>query len=450
MRYLTKLGLIAALVIGIIVTSAHLTPAANPSVPPNAPLSVEQLQATLDRKDVAGAIRLVESGWSYQYEEYYGGKLTSQILDADAIRRQLEAISRSTGRRSALIYIIPTDDQLELILVPPGARPIHRRISAVNRQTLLQFVQSFRDGVMNPETKRSDYLQSAQRLYRVLISPLELDLRKLRIDTLIFCLGGGLRTVPLAALHDGKRFLVEKYNLAVIPAFNLLDPRPTKLQGANVLAMGASKFEEQSPLPAVPLELTTIAKTLWRGEVLLNQDFTLANLQAYRAKSPFEIVHLATHADFAPGSISDSFIQFWRERLSLNRLRDLGLRSPSVQLLVLSACRTAVGNPQAELGFAGLAIMSGSKAAIASLWQVSDLGTLVLMSEFYRQLKKTLKPDALRRTQIALLSKQVSLKNSPALSNRTRSLPSELKNRREPDLSHPYYWAAFTLVGNAW
>ncbi|MBC7970122.1 MAG: CHAT domain-containing protein, partial [Verrucomicrobia bacterium] len=137
MRYLTKLGLIAALVIGIIVTSAHLTPAANPSVPPNAPLSVEQLQATLDRNDVAGAIRLVESGWSYQYEEYYGGELTSQILDANAIRQRLEAISRSTGRRSALIYIIPTDDQLELILVPPGARPIHRRISAVNRQTLL-------------------------------------------------------------------------------------------------------------------------------------------------------------------------------------------------------------------------------------------------------------------------------------------------------------------------
>ncbi|WP_254722053.1 CHAT domain-containing protein [Kovacikia minuta] len=214
--------------------------------------------------------------------------------------------------------------------------------------------------------------------------------------------------------------------------------------------MGASQFEELSPLPAVPLELNTIAESLWSGKVLLNQNFTLANLQAYRAKSPYGIVHLATHADFAPGSISDSYIQFWNERLSLNRLRDLGLRSPPVQLLVLSACRTAVGNPQAELGFAGLAVMSGSKAAIASLWQVSDVGTLVLMTEFYRQLKTAIKPEALRRSQIALLRKQVSLTNSPALKQHPEPLPPELKEGQEPDLSHPYYWAAFTLVGNAW
>ncbi|HEY9655521.1 MAG TPA: CHAT domain-containing protein [Crinalium sp.] len=451
MRHLTKLSLIALLVIGLVLTVAHPIRAVDPAVNlPISPLNVPQLQATLDRKDVAGAIRLVESGWSYQYEQYYGGKLTSQILSAEKIRERLETISKSTGRRSALIYIIPTDDQLELILVPPGASPIHRRITAVNRQTLLQFVQSFRNGVMDPQTKRSDYLESAQRLYRVLISPLEVDLRDLKINTLIFCLGGGLRTVPLAALHDGKRFLVEKFNLAVIPAFNLLDPVPTKLNGTKVLAMGASKFEELSPLPAVPLELTAIAKNQWQGEILLNQNFTLANLQAYRAKSPFGIVHLATHANFSPGSISDSFIQFWQERLPLNRVRDLGLRSPPAQLLVLSACSTAVGNPQAELGFAGLAVLSGSKAAIASLWQVSDLGTLILMTEFYRQLKTTMKPDALRRTQIALLSKRVSLKNNPLLGgNRSLTLPPELKDRQD-DLSHPYYWAAFTLVGTAW
>ncbi len=450
MRHLTRRSLLAPLAIGIVLAATNLTVAADPTVQLSAsPLSVEQLQEALDRKDVVGAIRLVELGWKYQYEQYYGGELISQILEADAIRKRLDAIARSTGKRSALVYAIPTDDSLELILVPPDAPPIHRRMSSVNRQTLLQFVQSFRDGVMDPDTKRSDYLQPAQRLYRILISPLERDLRALRINTLIFCLGSGLRTVPLAALHDGKRFLVEKYNLAVIPAFNLLDPRPTELKGAKVLAMGASKFEEQSPLPAVPLELETIAKTLWQGEVLLNQNFTLANLQTHRARFPYSIVHLATHADFAPGSISNSYIQFWDKRLSLNRLRDLGLRSPPVQLLVLSACRTAIGNPQAELGFAGLAVMSGSKAAIASLWHISDIGTLVLMTEFYRQLRTTMKPDALRRTQMALLSKQVSLKNSPALSTRTRSLPPELKNRQD-DLSHPYYWAAFTLVGNAW
>ena len=259
-----------------------------------------------------------------------------------------------------------------------------------------------------------------------------------------------MRTAPLAALHDGDRFLIEKYNLAIIPAFNLLDSRPVSLKGAKVLAMGASDFEEQSPLPFVPLELTTIAQYLWSGDVLLNRDFTLENLRAYRTKQLYRIVHLATHADFAPGSILDSYIQFSDQRLTPNRFRELSLSYPEVQLLVLSACRTAVGNTQAELGFAGLAVMSGSRAAIASLWQVSDAGTLALMTEFYRQLKTSNKTEALRRTQIAMLSKQMSLKNNIALRSRTNSLSSDLSDSQINDVSHPYYWAAFTVIGNAW
>ncbi|WP_254722054.1 CHAT domain-containing protein [Kovacikia minuta] len=228
MRRLFRLSCIALLVFGLSLTAIRSTPAATPAERQQAtPLNVEQLQETLDRQDVAGAIRLVELGWQYQYEQYYGGELTTQFLDADGIRQRLEDISRTTGKKVALIYAIPTPNHLELILLPPGARPIHHRVSSVNRQTLVQFVQSFRDGVMDPDTPRLDYLQPAQRLYRILISPLEQDLRALRLNTLVFCLGGGLRTVPLAALHDGKQFLTEKYNLAILPAFNLLDHRPT-------------------------------------------------------------------------------------------------------------------------------------------------------------------------------------------------------------------------------
>lgn len=413
-------------------------------------LDVEKLKQLLDRKDIAGAIQLLEVNWNRQYEDYYQGQLTTQVLDAEAMSQRLLTLFRLTGKRSALIYAVPTPNHLELILVPPGARPIHRRVAAADRTTLLQSVKAFRDEVMDPVSNRSAYLPPAQRLYQFMISPLEQDLKAYRIDTLIFCLGGGLRTLPLAALHDGNQFLIQKYNLAIIPAFNLLDYRPASLKGARVLAMGASQFEEQVPLPSVPLELSTIAANLWSGDVLLNQDFTLANLRTYRTWQLYRIVHLATHADFTAGPAQNSYIQFWDQRLSPDRFRELNLRYPEVQLLVLSACRTAVGNAQAELGFAGLAVMSGSKAAIATLWPVSDVGTLVLMTEFYQHLRTSSKTEALRQAQIALLNQQIRLSNSIALRSRTTSLPPELKTNQNTDISHPYYWAAFTVIGNAW
>lgn len=400
--------------------------------PPLSWLNVEKLQQLLDQQDVVGAIQHVERGWQAQFENYYQGRLSTKLLDAATISRQLANLFRLTGTRSALVYAIPTPNHLELIVVPPGAAPVHHRVTGATRTTLMETVNAFKREVMSPISSRARYLPPAQKLYQLMIAPLETTLKQNRIDTLIFCLGGGLRTVPIAALHDGDRFLVEKYNLALIPAFNLLDPRPVSLKNARVLAMGASEFAAQVPLPAVPVELQTIATQLWPGDVLLNQNFTVDNLKSFRDKQIYRIVHLATHADFAPGSIQNSYIQFWDQRVSPNRFQELRLNFPEVELLVLSACRTAVGDPQAELGFAGLAVMSGSRAAIASLWSVSDAGTLALMTEFYRQLKTVNKSSALRKAQVAMIQEMLPLDD-------------EIRNA-----AHPYYWAAFTVIGNPW
>ncbi len=393
-------------------------------------LDVVYLQELLDRGDVVGAIQKVELGWQAQYESYYQGRLTTQLLDAAGISQRLAEMARLTGDRSALVYVIPTPNYLELMMVLPNGQPLHRRVT-IKRTDLMQQVDNFKGTVANQLSTRAQYLPPAQQLYQLMIAPLEPILKENRIDTLIFCLGGGLRTVPIAALQDGDRFLVEQYKLAIIPAFNLLDARPVSLKNAKVLAMGASEFAAQVSLPAVPVELQTIATNLWSGEVLLNQDFTLDNLRSYRDQQAFRIVHLATHADFLPGSVQDSYIQFWDQRLSPNRFQEMRLNFPVVELLVLSACRTAVGDPQAELGFAGLAVMSGSRAAIASLWSVSDAGTLALMTEFYRQLRTANKSEALRQAQLSLIK--------PA---------APLATIRNP--SHPYFWAAFTVIGNPW
>ena len=366
--------------------------------------------------------------------------MTSSLLSVEQIGYSLNRIAQLTGKKTALVYVISTPKQLELMLVPPSGKLSHQRVAAANQKLLTETVKTFELGVVNVDSQPSDYLPAAQQLYQWIIAPVESELKAQQIDTLIFCLGGGLRSVPMAALHDGHRFLVENYSLAIIPAFNLLDQNPARLAGTRVLAMGASQFQKAGSLRAVPMELATISK-LWRGEFWLNRDFTLEKLKARRSAAAFGILHLATHAMFATGAVDASYIQFWDTQLQLSHLQDLGLRFPVVQLLVLSACQTALGDKNAELGFAGLAVQSGAKTALASLWSVSDTGTLALMVNFYQRLKSApIKAEALRQTQMAMLRGQPDLHGV---------LTSELASTQD-DLSHPFYWAAFTVIGNPW
>jgi CHAT domain-containing protein len=415
------------------------------------PINSKDLQRSLDSNNFVEVIQQVELGWQYQYETYYQNKLKSQYFELPEIRQQLANINKSTKSNSALLYAIPSPDGLHLILVTAKGDTIHKTVKEANAKTLAEVANILRLNIVNPQTTSAEYLPPAQQLDRWLIQPIAAELKAKKIDTILFCLGTGLRGLPLAALHDGRQFLVERYNLALIPAFNLLESRSTALKGLQVLAMGADKFTNNTNLPAVPLELATITQQgFWRGNVFLNEAFTLKQFQQSRSKTPYGIVHLATHADISAKSVQDSYIQFWDQRLQLDRVRDLRLDKPAVQLLVLSACRTALGTPNAELGFAGLAVQSGAKAVLASLWSVDDVGTLVLMSGFYQRLKAApIKSNVLRNTQIAMLKGDLTL-NSSAISRVRGSLPAELEPSQVRDLSHPYYWAAFTMIGNPW
>jgi len=271
---------------------------------------------------------------------------------------------------------------------------------------------------------------------------------------LIFSMDTGLRTLPIAALHDGKQFLVEKYSFSLIPSLSLTDTRYFDLRNSQVLAMGVSEFppdSDQPPLPAVPLELSTV-NSIWPGISLLNNQFTIENLRARRAQGKYPIIHLATHGEFQAGGASNSYIQFWDRKLHLDELRELKFNESPVELLVLSACSTAVGDDDAELGFAGLAVQAGVKSALASLWYVSDAGTLGLMTEFYQQLRRVpIKAEALRQAQLAMLRGDVRLQDGYLYNSRNRApLPRSLANRGNRSLSHPYFWAAFTLIGSPW
>lgn len=386
------------------------------------------------------------------FAKYFGEEIIKTPLTAENIQETLKTIESKTGDKAAIVYVRSFSDQLELVLVSSESSPIRRTIPEANSKMLCQEAEKFRHAI-NDYTSNS-YLPTAEKIYKWMISPLEANLKAAQIKTIIFSNDSCLRSLPLAALHDGKQFLIEKYNLASLPSLSLTDTSYQSLKNSQVLAMGATEFpnSNQAPLPAVTLELSTIVDKLWEGESLLNDQFTLDNLRSKRRQKRFEIVHLATHADFPSQGNKRAYIQLWDTKLGLEELRKVEWYAPPiVELLVLSACNTAVGDQNAEMGFAGLAVQSGVKSVMASLWQVSDVGTLALMTEFYHQLSQEAvktKAQALRLAQIAMLKGQVQIKSSQLVGIGTQVvLPRGANNQK---FNHPYYWAGFTLIGSPW
>ncbi|HBL58395.1 MAG TPA: hypothetical protein DDZ80_07715, partial [Cyanobacteria bacterium UBA8803] len=343
------------------------------------------------------------------------------------------------------------NDQLELVLVTAEGPPIRKLLEGATRKKVLGVAQQFRTAVTDIRIPRP-YQVSGEQLYKWLVAPLESELQARQINNLTFLMDNGLRSIPMAALSDGNGFIVERYSVGLMPSLSLTDTSYVDVRNLQVLAMGASQFSDQNPLPAVPVELSAIAGQLWPGKSFLNEGFTLSNLKQARAAAPFGIIHLATHGEFKPGKPSNSYIQFWDTKLGLDQLRQLGLNEPPVELMVLSACRSALGDEEAELGFTGLAVQAGVKSALGSLWYVSDEGTLGLMATFYEQLKQApIKAEALRQAQLAMIHTQVKVGNGQVLTPQgTIPLPPELAQVGERELTHPYYWSAFTLIGNPW
>ncbi len=408
----------------------------------------------------------LEEKQNSEFAQYFGKNVSSKPVSAESIQNTLVDIEHKTGNRSAVIYVnLPEtsqnesqtgqrSDEVKLVVILPGSKAKSVTVSGVKRGELLQTIQDFRAQITTSYRRGNrSYLKPAQQLYQWLIAPIEPQLQEASINTLLFSLEDGMRTLPIAAMHDGKQFLVEKYSLGMIPSFGLLDAKYKMLDKANVLAMGATTFETQAPLPAVSTELSVVNQ-MWQGKVFLNQDFNRFNLVEPRRGNRYQIVHLATHAQFNPGSADNSYIQLWNDKLRLPEISKLGWKEAEVDLLTLSACRTAIGNKEAEMGFAGLAVASGVHSALASIWSVSDEGTLALMTEFYYQLRSAkVKSEALRQAQLAMIQGKLKIESGQLRGSGMRSsvaLPQKLSSLTNTNLSHPYYWSGFTMIGSPW
>ncbi|MGD1856364.1 MAG: CHAT domain-containing protein [Leptolyngbyaceae cyanobacterium] len=350
------------------------------------------------------------------------------------------------------------NDELGLLLLTHNGQTIRKTVEGITRREVMTVAADFRAQITNVMSAPSQYLPPAQQLYNWFVAPIENELQQQGVQSLAMAMDTGLRTLPVAALHNGEEFLVERYSLGVIPSFSLTDFNPenflyAQLENTQLLAMGASQFPSQQVLPAVAEELTTVTQTFRQSKIFLNENFTLDNLKNQVAGNQFGIVHLASHGVFKPGKPSHSYIQLWDQPLQLDQVHSLGLQEADIALMVLSACNTALGDREAEYGFAGLAVNAGVQTSVASLWPISDEGTLGLMTYFYRYLQRQpVRATALRQAQLTMLQGELTFSDGTLYGSDSKALATfpELEYHGRWNFEHPFYWSTYTLVGSPW
>jgi CHAT domain-containing protein len=231
----------------------------------------------------------------------------------------------------------------------------------------------------------------------------------------------------MAALHDGRQFLIEKFAVATTPGLNLTDPKPIDRDKVRLLSSGLTRAVQGFPsLPFVEEEINAI-RTLYQGDQLLNAEFSTTRLEQELKDHSYGILHIATHGWFASDT-TQSYLLTYNGKLTINELdRLIGLfryRKDPLELLTLSACQTGIGDDRSALGLAGVAIKAGARSALATLWFINDAASAELVSEFYRQLRnpKLSKAQALQLAQQKLLEDRV--------------------------YEHPAYWSPFLLLNN--
>jgi len=332
---------------------------------------------------------------------------------------KLDVVAKTT----AIIYPIILSDRIELLVgLPAGLKQVS---VPVGTATVTQEVRELRRKLEKRTTR--EYLPHAQKIYDWLIRPIEPDLAASSIDTLIFVPDGALRTIPMAALHDGKQFLIAKYAVGITPSLNLTDPRPLNRQDMKVLAVGVTEAVQGFPaLPNVSEELSDLHKLLGSTN-LVDRQFLTANFEKELKEKQFSIVHIASHGEFS-NDVDNTFLLTFDDRISLDRLNQMvgvfRFRDDPLELLTLSACDTAAGDDRAALGLAGMAIKAGARSALATLWNINDEAAVDLVIDFYRELKDSSisRVAALQRAQLKLIN--------------------------NPRYEHPGFWSPFLMINN--
>jgi len=349
-----------------------------------------------------------------------------------------EALAQSHSHAAALYSIILPDALAVIFLAPDGT--LRHALHPISNQSLTDTALSMRSS-LNPAFSDRKHLTVSHKLYRWLVEPFEAELAAQGTETLVFVLDGALRNVPMATLHDGSQYLVERFEVILTPGLKIVPPNPKPWQKSRILMAGLTEGRSGfQDLPGVLREVDGLSQVFAQNDLrfnaFLDEHFTQDRLQDDLAQGKTTILHLATHGQFSSDP-DETFIltgDDWanshtnQNRILAKDFTNLLEFAPHIltplDLLVLSACQTALGDEEASLGLAGLAARSGASSTIGTLWAIDDEATADFMIDFYEGLihQKLTKGAALRRSQLRFL--------------------------RSENYRHPYYWSPFILVGN--
>lgn len=359
---------------------------------------------------------LVEQFKSVELEDYFQDECVARL---QAKQKTIDKVAANT----AIVYPIVLADRVEVLLsLPDGMRQVTLPVAA---SRLTAEVHEFRR-LLEKRTTR-EFLPHARAIYGWFFQPLEAELAAARVDTIVLVPDGALRSIPLAALHDGRDYLVRRYAFATAPGLSLIEPQPLAGQDRQVLLTGLSESRQQFPaLPYVTDEITTLQK-MTGGRIMRDVDFQLASFERELRRLPYSVVHIASHGHF-DSDPRKSFLLTYEGRMSMDGLeqymRLTRFRDNPVELLTLSACRTAAGDDRAALGLAGVAVKAGARSALATLWFINDQASSHLVTDFYGGL------------------------GTPGMSKVKALQAAQQRMLADPRYRHPGYWSPFLLIGN--
>ncbi|MCF4970383.1 CHAT domain-containing protein [Nostoc sp. CMAA1605] len=357
----------------------------------------------------------------------------NQDCQLTLVKNQVRNLTVSKVNTAIFNSIILNEKTAIIARFPRANQKLKLHWINIDSQTFREKVNQFRRGLEN----YGDIIynpQLAQQLYDWMIRPFANDLETLEINTLVFIQDGILRSIPMAALHDGEKFLVEKYAIATTPSLSLTNLQTSKQNKVRALAVGLTQSaivegRRYEALKNVATEIREVKRQIPNSKQLLDQNFTRDRLKSELRETFYPIIHIATHGEFGQHPDETFLVTGDNQKLTITELdnifRNISYIHDSVDLLLLTACESAIGSERAALGLAGVAVQAGVKTALASLWSINDAATVKLITEFYEAWchSGVTKAEALRIAQRSLIT------------NGGQS-------------SHPAYWAAFVLVGN--
>ena len=349
---------------------------------------------------------------------------SEKLLDVALLRQQLspnQLLLAYFLYQGKLVIFAVTKEQLITYEIPDGMKQLKRLLPLLHAH--LQ-----PGGWTNPQQPPEQAIRHMlNKLYCLLVAPVKAILPPLS-GYLTIVPYGPLHTLPFQALYDGSRYLVEDYQVSYLPASSLLESAAEvdtpfgnrRPPAGRPLILG---YSSHGHLQRALEEAKTLA-TLLEGRCYHEDEATIARLIEAAPGSP--IIHLATHGHSRLDAPNFSSVLLADGRFNAIDAFSLDLRD--CELVTLSGCETGlalIGGGDEQLGLGRAFLAAGAKTLVMSLWPVEDSATNELMQLFYQNLLRgESKVEALRNAQCALI------------------------HRSESNYTHPYFWAAFRIVGN--